>query len=94
MVHLVPTSPHQVGGAVEQERPGKDRAASEAIGEKPTADGTDEKSGEQRCQESRYAGHAEQADCGRRQNTALDDSWRDIAGIEQIVQLEEKAETK
>ena len=69
-------------------------AASETVGEKPAADGADEKPGKQRRQESRYAGHPEQAGRGRRQNTALDDSWRDVAGIQQVVQLEEKAEAK
>ena len=84
----------QVCSGVEKQRVGKDRTTSEAVSEKPAAYGAEEKSCEQRRNEAGHARHAEQAGSGRGEDTALDDSRRYIARIQQVVEFEEKAKAE
>ncbi len=85
---------HYIGHGVPQQRIREDRAASEAIGEKATRNRADEKPRKKRGDKTRHTRRAEQAVRGRGQQPALDESWRDVAGVQQIIELEEKAEAQ
>ncbi len=85
---------HDVGRRIPEERPGEDRPAPVAVGEKAAKDRADEEAGEQSGDEARDAGRTEEAGGLRRQHARFDQARRDIGGKEQIVELEEHAEAE
>jgi len=85
---------HDVGDGVPQQRIREDRAAAKAVGEKSARNSADKQAGEQRGDKARDTGRTEQAMGGRRQQPAFDETRRDIAGVEQVVEFEEEAEAQ
>ena len=77
---------------VPQQREREDRAPAEAIGGKAEQQRAEEETGEERRDEARDAAGAEQPRRGRRQDTLRHKARRDVAGEQEIVELEEAAE--
>ena len=79
------------GDGVPEQRVGEDGAAAEAVGDKTDERGADEESREHGGHETRDAGGAEEAGVVR-QDAGADQAGGDIAGEEDVVELEEPAE--
>ncbi len=82
---------HGCRGIAEQ-RIGEDRAAAKTVGEEAEEEGADEQAGKGRGDEGADAGEAEEGRCRRREQSAAAQTRRDVAGQEQIVDLETAAE--
>lgn len=78
--------------AVAEQRTSEDRAAAKTVGEEAEEEGADEQAGEGCSDEGADAGEAEEGRCRRGEQSAAAEPRRDIAGQEQIVDLETAAE--
>ncbi len=78
----------------QQQRPGEDRSSAKTVGEKAARDRADEQPGEERRNEARDAGRAEEPRRRGRENAAFNETGRDVAREEKIVQLEKESETE
>ena len=77
--------------AIGEQRPGEDRAAAEPVGEEAEEERSDEQSGKRRRNERADAGEAEERVAWWRSKLAAGQPRRDIAGQEQVVDLETAA---
>ena len=77
---------------VPEQRVSEDGAAAETVGHEADERGSDEESGEHGGDEARDAGGAEEAGRGGRQDAGADQAGGDVAGEEDIVELEEAAQ--
>ena len=85
---------HDICGRVPEQRPGEDRPAAEAIGEKAAEKRADEEAGEQGGDEARDARRPEQTLGPGGEQTGLDQARRDIGGKQEVIEFEEHAEAQ
>ena len=85
---------HHVRRRVPEKRPGEDRPAAEAVGEKAAKNRSDEEAGEQGGDEARDSGRAKQSPRLGGQHARLDQARRDIGRKQEVIELEEHAEAQ
>ena len=85
---------HDVRRRIPEQRPGEDRPAAEAVGEKAAEERANEEAGEQGGDEACDSGRPEQARGRRGEHARLDEARRDIGRKQEVVELEEHAEAE